>query len=315
LRSFYAAFALAAAAASVGDTDPRDWDPPLSSASSSSLSTDVRHSRVRQDSSSSSEVGADERELLDVVLVASIDGKFHALNRASGHVLWSMSAPHASTPPAPELGPLVRTAHPEIDPDLHDGQEQYIIEPQSGDIYVLADPAGPLQRLPFSMSRLVDIAPHHSQEGGVERMFVGKKETSLLVIELETGRLLRTINADAACPWERPLDESRFREVDLDDLEDSESIPPSSTHIYIGRTGTESLTFLCISAPNRSFMQITMFPFIHHPHLAHHTNRPYKTYFTLSMDLITRTCPPKQPTPALRTTTTSNPSLVATLSA
>src|SRR5258708_3857722 len=112
-------------------------------------------------------------ELLDIVLVASVDGKFHALNRTSGHTLWSMSsfATTTSVSAPSSLSPLVRTSHPTYDPDLvddhHDSSEEpqhetYIIEPQSGDIYVLHSPSSPLQRFPLSMSELVHLSPFTS---------------------------------------------------------------------------------------------------------------------------------------------------------
>src|SRR5260221_9951087 len=52
-------------------------------------------------------------DLLDIVLVASVDGKFHALNRSSGHTLWSMSsiATTTSVSAPASLSPLIRTPH------------------------------------------------------------------------------------------------------------------------------------------------------------------------------------------------------------
>jgi hypothetical protein len=199
-------------------------------------------------------------ELLDVVLLASVDGRFHALNRATGQTLWSTS-PAPAPAAAPALAPLVRTLHAGGgDPDLRDGDgpEQYIIEPQSGDIYLLATPRGALQRLPFSMRTLVDMSPYSFSSAEDRRVFVAKKETSLLVLELETGRLLRTISTE--CPWEfEEPRKSRFTEEDLDDLEDAEKPPPqTSTHIYIGRTGA-SLP-ICCGLADLTCMQTTTCP-------------------------------------------------------
>jgi serine/threonine-protein kinase/endoribonuclease IRE1 len=184
---------------------------------------------------------ADNKEdlgLLDIVLVASVDGRFHALNRTSGQKLWSMSHP---TPDAPSsLAPLVRTKHASYDPDLTDDDdphhEVYVIEPQSGDIYVMATPTSSLQRLSFSMPQLVEMSPFKFAREDDERVFVGKKETSLLSIELETGKV-KTINAE--CPWDPFEDFSHKQELDLDELEDcmpnKENFTP--TEIFIGRTG------------------------------------------------------------------------------
>ncbi|KAJ7779575.1 hypothetical protein B0H14DRAFT_3894141 [Mycena olivaceomarginata] len=164
-----------------------------------------------------------DSELLDIVLVASVDGKFHALNRTTGHTLWSMSSFSSSSTtvsPPSSLAPLVRTHHIDQDPDLTDDnayQETYIIEPQSGDIYVMATPSSPLQRFPFSMSELVDM-----------------KETSLLVVELETGNIKATI--DSACPWDPFEDLREDDEVDLDELEGSKPPMSKPTEVFIGRT-------------------------------------------------------------------------------
>jgi hypothetical protein len=301
LRSFYAALTLAAAAATLADKQQQG------------LSIDVGpliRKRVFQDGAqTTSTIPEDDKEMLDIVLVASVDGKFHALNRVNGHVIWSMSSLHTTTPALAALSPLVQTDHPEIDPDMHDGQEQYIIEPQSGDIYVLSDPTGPLQRLPFSMSKLVDISPYRFSDGDITRVFVGKKETSLLVIELETGRLLRTINSE--CPWEPPLAESGIREIDLDDLEDSNTPPATSTHIYIGRTG--KCIALIVSSSAHSW-QITEFPFIPH-HLLVVTSHPrYKTFLSRSMVQTTRTCRSNPYISARWMIHTSNPCLMGKLS-
>lgn len=182
-----------------------------------------------------------ELDLLDVVLVASVDGKFHALNRTSGNVLWSMtSSPSSTSISAPAtLGPLVRTNHVDHDPDLTDdttNQELYIVEPQSGDIYVMATPTSPLQRFPFSMSELVDLSPFTFSGSEDRRVFVGRKETSLLLIELETGKVKATLNSE--CPWV-PYDDQNEddAEIDLDELDGSRPQTSAPTEVFIGRTG------------------------------------------------------------------------------
>ena len=186
-------------------------------------------------------------ELLDIVLVASVDGKFHALNRTSGQTLWSMSsfAPTTTSVSAPPtLGPLVRTTHVDLDPEKtteEDAayQEMYIIEPQSGDIYIMATPSSPLQRFPFSMPELVDMSPFTYMGDEERRVFVGRKETSLLLIELETGRVKATLNSE--CPWD-PFEDLKNDEVDLDldELEEGPLKPSAPTEVFIGRTGMQS---------------------------------------------------------------------------
>ncbi|KAF5384110.1 hypothetical protein D9615_003326 [Tricholomella constricta] len=179
-----------------------------------------------------------ELDLLDIVLVASVDGKFHALNRTTGITLWSMpSFPSSTSISEPStLAPLVRTTHVDHDPEMTDEttpQELYVIEPQSGDIYVMATPTSPLQRFPFSMSELVDMSPLSFPGTEDRRVFVGRKETSLLLIELQTGRIKATFNSE--CAWDQSEEEEAV-EVDLDELEDSKPPMSTPTEVYIGRT-------------------------------------------------------------------------------
>ena len=179
-----------------------------------------------------------EHELLDIVLVASVDGKFHAFNRTSGHTLWSMSSSSPLSAPS-SLSPLIRTTYPKYDPDLVDEHETYIIEPQSGDIYILHSPSSPLQRFPFSMSQLVDISPFTSVNKDDVKVFVGRKETSLILLELETGRIKATLNAE--CPF--IPDEYQDAKIDLDELEGSKPPISAPTEVYIGRTGPSTFFF------------------------------------------------------------------------
>ena len=78
--------------------------------------------------------------LSDTVLLASIDGRFHAVNRTTGRAIWSMEDDSDASPSQNLLHNLVRTDHnPTPDSPLDpDNQELYIIEPQSGDIFVLS---------------------------------------------------------------------------------------------------------------------------------------------------------------------------------
>ncbi|TFY78428.1 hypothetical protein EWM64_g5582 [Hericium alpestre] len=186
-------------------------------------------------------------ELLDIVLLASVDGKFHALNRVTGEQLWSMSSTATYTPQddaarsvLSTLQPLVTTQHVDHISDFDDdefAQETYIIEPQSGDIYVSASPAGPLQRLPFSMSQLVDMSPFSFGDADT-RVFVGRRKTSLLVLELETGRIKAALGSE--CPWD-PLEDLFDKDptdydVDLDELDGTKPPKQYPREIYIGRT-------------------------------------------------------------------------------
>jgi serine/threonine-protein kinase/endoribonuclease IRE1 len=190
----------------------------------------------------------DALEMLNVVLLASVDGKLHALNRSTGHIIWSMSSSETSSVPS-TFGPLVRTQHAAAaqfaDPDDETQSEFYVIEPQSGDIFVMSNSTGPLQRLPLSMPQLVEMSPFSFPGDEDYKVFVGRKETSLLLLELETGRVKATISSE--CPWdsfEDPFEDLKDIEDELD-LDELERIrlpkPEKPTEVFIGRTGMFSL--------------------------------------------------------------------------
>ncbi|KIM27925.1 hypothetical protein M408DRAFT_329839 [Serendipita vermifera MAFF 305830] len=130
-------------------------------------------------------------ELSDTVLLASIDGRFHAVNRTTGSAIWSMEDDSNSNPSQTLLHNLVRTDHnPSSDTPIDsDDQELYVIEPQSGDIFILSpdgsDSQEPLRRLPYSVPQLVEHSPFVIDEPN--RVFVGMKETSIIEVDLDQG--------------------------------------------------------------------------------------------------------------------------------
>jgi serine/threonine-protein kinase/endoribonuclease IRE1 len=176
---------------------------------------------------------------MDIVLLASVDGKFHALNRTSGQTIWSMSSSAFGGSAPSTLGPLVHTSHIETDVDPADDddaphQELYIIEPQSGYIYIMRSPSSPLQRMAFSMSELVNMSPFSFSAEDGKRVFVGRKETSLFSLELETGKV-KEVHAE--CPWD-PFEDLHPDKYDMNQDEfDSPEPPKPVTEISIGRTG------------------------------------------------------------------------------
>ncbi|KAI0085284.1 hypothetical protein BDY19DRAFT_996835 [Irpex rosettiformis] len=160
-----------------------------------------------------------------------------------GHVLFRLFS-------LSQLGPsLDTTRHPLHDltaPDSDDIQQAYIIEPQSGDIYyiyILSTPKKPLQRLLLTMSQLIELSPYSISGEDSTKVFVGRKETSLVLLELETGKIKATLNS-AECPWDPFEDLSRDREdededaVDLDELDGTRprKVKSTSTEVFIGRT-------------------------------------------------------------------------------
>ncbi|KAG8895321.1 bifunctional endoribonuclease/protein kinase ire1, partial [Tulasnella sp. 417] len=155
-----------------------------------------------------SSLGSDELKLLDFVLLATVDGRFHGLNRTTGRMLWSMDQPVGNSQEAgTNLKQLVSSEHAGLRKandffldDLDDpaSTETYIIEPQSGVIFV--SPAGgkeedPLQRLPFTTQQFVDMSPFRMDH----RTFVGRKRTSVITLNLSSGELVEALEPEQQC--------------------------------------------------------------------------------------------------------------------
>jgi serine/threonine-protein kinase/endoribonuclease IRE1 len=91
------------------------------------------------------------------------------------------------------------------------------------------------------MATLVDMTPFRLSGEGGSKIFIGRKETSLLLIELETGRIKQTISSE--CPWneyEDPFEDLKEAEEGLDFDEQDNARPPKPrkpTEVLVGRTG------------------------------------------------------------------------------
>lgn len=73
-------------------------------------------------------------------------------------------------------------------------------------------------------------------------VFVGRKEMSFVLIELETGRIKATLNAE--CPF--IPDEHQDPKIDLDDLEGSKPPISAPTEVDIGGTGEPCFLFFLV---------------------------------------------------------------------
>ena len=180
---------------------------------------------------------------VDTVLLATVDGRFHAVNRTTGQPVWSM----ASTPGLNDiLLPLVRTDH-DLDRDEEDDEEPsevYILEPQTGDIFILNQDATretPLRKLPYSVPQLVELSPFSfndpSDPNDPPRTFVGKKETSIITLDLTTGAILSTTTHTLEKHRKGGRgDVDDHPEAD-DDFEDAPTRRAKRVEVQIGRTG------------------------------------------------------------------------------
>ncbi|KAG9040674.1 bifunctional endoribonuclease/protein kinase ire1 [Tulasnella sp. UAMH 9824] len=154
-----------------------------------------------------SSLGSDELKLVDVVLLASVDGRFHALKRTTGRMIWSMDVPIADTQVAvtrlkelvsTEHGNLLKTNDVSLDDFVDDpaSTETYIIEPQSGTIFV--SPADstredPLQRLPFTMQQLDENLLEELDSSGADRTLVQIRRTEYHISVYVHGQVIQNL--------------------------------------------------------------------------------------------------------------------------
>ena len=84
------------------------------------------------------------------------------------------------------------------------------------------------------------------------KIFIGTKETSLLLIELETGRIKQTISSE--CPWnkyEDPFEDLKETEDEPDSNEQDDLKPPKPrkpTEVFVGRTGEPEKSHYCLNS-------------------------------------------------------------------
>ncbi|KAF8721207.1 hypothetical protein RHS02_08933, partial [Rhizoctonia solani] len=201
-----------------------------------------------------STAGQDVR-LLDIVLAASVDGRFHALNRTTGELIWSMADDLAyaqsprdrnieGVPPMASQTPLynlVRSDHRSlVDSDhVEESEETYVIEPQTGEVFVLHPGDAPVERLGYSIPQLAELSPF-IPPGDDERVFHSTTTTSLITIDLLTGRILGVYGEH--CAWDNDGSNDDDSPIDvnamLDDLDGTQELPRKQRpiEVVIGRT-------------------------------------------------------------------------------
>lgn len=130
--------------------------------------------------------------------------------------------------------------------DEEEEEEVYIIEPHSaGDIYLYtraknssssstsSSSAGSLQKLPLSMLQLVALSPFTFPSDS-SRMFAGRKETTLVGVDLKSGRLVGVFGSGAGwCEWDEKIQGSMRSEEECDE----EISRRPEDLLYLARTG------------------------------------------------------------------------------
>jgi hypothetical protein len=136
--------------------------------------------------------------LLNIVLVATIDGNLHALNRSSGDVKWSLASANTFSKlnrPV-ELEPVVKSSDTYLTDNIYTNHSAYIVEPGSGALYFKRPLHTTLIKLPHSVSELASLAPlemeHPFLVGSPNTTSLvqsGSIERSYFTLDIKTGKL------------------------------------------------------------------------------------------------------------------------------
>lgn len=200
------------------------------------------------------EASSNDWELRDIALVLTVDGELHAVKRSNGQWVWSLhdsSAGSANVISQPLVssrstyGSTVSATSEEVNasrgmstqasylsgkPEEED--EVYILEPTAGgSIFVYNRSKHTTTKLPLSISELVNLSPF-TFPGDDSRMFVSQKTTSLVGIDLASGKLAGVFGPEAGwCEWQS----NKSGMMDAECEEGIQSRPRDL--LYLGRTG------------------------------------------------------------------------------
>lgn len=127
-------------------------------------------------------------EVENLVLLATIDGNIHALDRQSGKERWSLGIPNS---------PMVDTVHHKLNrSDQEDGSEveddyMFIVEPsKDGNLYIQhRDPRIGLQRLRVTVRSLAESTPQFVDDPPL--VTISSQETTAYVVDAASGNILQ----------------------------------------------------------------------------------------------------------------------------
>ncbi|KAG8557567.1 hypothetical protein GDO81_016659 [Engystomops pustulosus] len=118
-----------------------------------------------------------------MLFVSTLDGKFHAVSKKTGDVLWTL------------------TDDPVIQVPFYVSEPAFLPDPSDGSLYILGgrNKEG-LMKLPFTIQELVQSSPCRSSDG---ILYTGKKQDSWFVLDPKSGEkqtTLSTESSDGLCP-------------------------------------------------------------------------------------------------------------------
>lgn len=171
----------------------------------------------------------DDWEVEDFVLLATIDGKLYAQDRRTGRKRWSLEAKN----------PVVTSTHyRQNQSSINKNYDQMVIdeyiwaiEPtHDGSLYIYRrnGASGNLVPTGLTMKRLVEeLSPHEDADTGVT--YTGKKETTLLVVEAATGKIVKYFGTSDPVVQQQTC--INYKELSMEDTECK-----TSATFTIGRT-------------------------------------------------------------------------------
>jgi serine/threonine-protein kinase/endoribonuclease IRE1 len=168
-------------------------------------------------------------EVEDFILVATIDGSLHALDRKNGKERWALGNPES---------PMIETIHHRQnrsnDQDLNPEDDfMFIVEPSlDGNLYIQhKDPSIGLQRLDMTVRSLVDQSPQRTREPPL--VFVARKEASMYTIDAATGNVKDFIDTTATYSSE-DASKGSCRRLSGFEIDEQDCEPAGVLHV--GRT-------------------------------------------------------------------------------
>jgi hypothetical protein len=177
----------------------------------------------------------------DFILVSTVDGSLHALDRKTGLELWSIPGekPLVEVSTAEYLINISNSRTPGS-PPCEDCDLIWITEPIGEGTLYFFKPENGLQKLTVSFKELVQTPYAFDKE---HKMITGSHHTTLYSIESKTGKILKVYGSEnlaSACPPQ--INPFYFEEdEDIDDLEEESS---KINHSFkIGRTGNYMIFF------------------------------------------------------------------------
>lgn len=141
------------------------------------------------------------------MLLATVDGSLYARDRKTGAHRWKLESDR-------EMVESIRHRHNKtVDEDGFEQEDPlFVVEPsQDGIIYLLAPGFG-LQRLPYTVKQLADLAPY-AGDGYPAVAYTAEKRNTIYTVDAATGNILKIfssagsiVNDDRSCRKASPLD-------------------------------------------------------------------------------------------------------------